>query len=351
MFLGNLLWKKLHTLYPNLISIRNENIFKTMKAAVLYNSGGAENFKIEERPLPRAEDGEVLIRVRAFGINRSELMTRKGLSPGVAFPRVLGIECVGEVASDPSGQFKKGQRVMAFMGEMGRAYDGSYADYTVVPQHIVYPFESTLPWDILGAIPEMFQTVHGSLHLALGIQPGETLLVRGGTSSIGMLATQVARNYGLTIVATTRNRQKESLLLDNGAAHVLIDNGHIETDLHNLFPKGVDKVLELVGTQTLKDSLCCLRPGGTACMTGMLSESWSLPDFSPMEFIPATVRLTIYDSGQVRSPAAAFQQFIHEIEAGRIKLNIAKVFKLDQIVEAHQLMDSNQANGKLVVLT
>ena len=159
-----------------------------MKAAVLHQPGGPDALIIEERPIPTPGDGQVLVRVKAFGLNRSELMTRKGLSPNVKFPRILGIECVGEVAVDPSGEFAGGQPVMALMGGMGRDYDGSYGEYTVLPKPQLHPFQSQLPWDILGAIPEMFQTAYGSLHPALGIQPGETLLIRGGTSSVGMLA-------------------------------------------------------------------------------------------------------------------------------------------------------------------
>ncbi|QHT65528.1 zinc-binding dehydrogenase [Rhodocytophaga rosea] len=322
-----------------------------MKAAVLYSAGAAENFKLEERQLPVPQEGQVLIQVKAFGLNRSELMTRKGLSPDVNFPRVLGIECVGEVVTDPSGAYKQGQQVAACMGGMGRDYDGSYAEYTILPKQIIYPFSSTLPWEILGAIPEMFQTVHGSLNLALNIQKGESILIRGGTSSIGMLATQMAKLAGLTIIATTRKAEKEKMLLDNGASYVVIDEGSLHDKVRAIFPEGVDKMLELVGTSTLKDSLACVTPGGTGCMTGMLSEQWSIPDFAPMEFIPATVRLTIYDSGQIRSSIQEFQDFIHRVEAGQIKLNVSRVFTLKDIVEAHNFMENNQAGGKIVVLT
>ncbi|XWW46836.1 zinc-binding dehydrogenase [Fibrella sp. USSR17] len=322
-----------------------------MKAAVLYRPGSADELILDERPIPAPADGQVLVRVKAFGLNRSELMTRKGLSPDVRFPRVLGIECVGEVENDPSGQYAKGQRVMAMMGGMGRDFDGSYAEYTVVPKAITYPFNSTLPWEILGAIPEMFQTVYGSLHLALGIKSGETLLIRGGTSSVGMLATQLAKNAGLTVIATTRNPQKEKALLDNGASHVLIDDGHLADKVRALFPEGVDKMLELVGTSTLGDSLHCIKTGGTGCMTGMLAESWSIADFAPMEFIPATVRLTIFDSGQIRSSVPVCQEFIREVETGQVKLAVSQVFRLDQIVDAHRFMEQNQGTGKIVVLT
>ena len=155
-----------------------------MKAAVLYHPGGAENFSVETRLVPEAQEGHVLIKVKAFGLNRSELMTRKGLSPSVLFPRVLGIECVGEIVTDPLGIFRQGQKVAAVMGEMGRQFDGSYAEYTVLPKEIIVPFRSDLEWSTLGAIPEMFHTVSGSQHLALKITKDETLLIRGGTSSI-----------------------------------------------------------------------------------------------------------------------------------------------------------------------
>lgn len=322
-----------------------------MKAAVLYQPGGAENFVLEERPVPTPADGQVLIKVKAFGLNRSELMTRKGLSPSVQFPRVLGIECVGEVALDPSGVFQPGQKVAAFMGEMGRAFDGSYAEYTVLPKGLLYPFESKLSWDELGAMPQMFQTVYGSLHLALKIATGQSLLVRGGSSSIGMLATQLAKRSGLQVIATTRKPEKVPLLLNNGATHVLIEDGQLAPKVKAIHPDGVDHVLELVGAATLKDSLQCVAPGGAVCMTGMLSEEWSIPDFAPMEYIPAAVHLTVYDSGQLRVPRQSFQQFIRDVEAGFVHLNISGLFTLDEISAAHRFMESNTAAGKIVVST
>ncbi|WP_143961226.1 zinc-binding alcohol dehydrogenase family protein [Litoribacter populi] len=322
-----------------------------MKAAVIYQPGGTENLILEDRQLPVAISDWVLVKVKAFGLNRSEVMTRKGLSPNVSFPRVLGIECVGEVAHDPAGKFEPGQKVAAFMGGMGREFDGSYAEFALLPGALLYPFESHLSWEQLGAIPEMFQTVYGSLHLALKIQKGETLLIRGGTSSIGMLSTQLAKNCGLTVLATTRKAEKKELLLNNGVDHVLIDDGYLEEKLKAIYPEGVDKVLELVGTATLKDSLRCTAPGGAVCMTGMLAEQWSMADFSPMDAIPSTVQLTIYDSGQVRVDQQSFQQFIREVEAGMVKLNISRTFSLSEISAAHQFMESNSAGGKIVVLT
>lgn len=322
-----------------------------MKAIVIEQPGNAENLLLQERSIPTdLKNDEVLIKVKAFGLNRSELMTRKGYSPNVVFPRVLGIECVGEVVENPSGEYQKGQRVTAFMGGMGRDFDGSYAEYTRLPKSIIYPFESTLDWQILGAIPEMFQTVYGSLFLALKIQKGESILVRGGTSSIGTLAIQLAKLNGLTVIATTRKADKKESLLKHGADFVVIETGKIEDEIKTIFPKGVDKTLELVGTPTLKDSLNSTAPFGTVCMTGMLSEQWSITDFEPMEYIPATVNLTIYDSRQIRIEREEFQKFIHQIEKGEIDIVIKETFPLEKIVEAHHLMEKNSGTGKIVVI-
>lgn len=320
-----------------------------MKAAVLYAPGEPDNFVIQERNNPQPDSGRVLVQVKAFGLNRSELMTRKGYSPNVTFPRVLGIECVGEVVEDPSREFETGQKVAALMGGMGRDYDGSYAEYAVLPKAILVPFESNLEWSVLGAMPEMFHTVNGSLHLSLNIEKDEILLIRGGTSSIGLLALQLAKQTGMRVISTTRKQEKTELLTKNGADYVLIDDGNLSVQLRQIFPEGVHKVLELVGTSTLKDSLKCAVTGGTVCMTGMLSEAWTIADFEPMEYIPSSVHFTVFDSGQHKMDKIAFQKFIGDVEAGKIHINMSRVFGLEEIVEAHRLMESNMAGGKIVI--
>ena len=320
-----------------------------MKAAVTIKFGQPEVIVIQSIPKPAVKLGWVLIKVKAFGLNRSELFTRRGDSPNVVLPRVQGIECVGVVEKDPSNTYKKGQQVAAIMGGMGRDYDGGYDEFCAVSIAIVFPFKSSLSWDILGAIPEMFQTVSGSLHQALEIKKGETLLIRGGTSSIGMLACQLAKSLGLIVVATTRNIDKKQILLDNGADHVLIDDESVHESLKKAFPEGVNKVLELIGTKTLKDSLKCLAFKGTVCMTGILGNAWTLPDFSPMGDIPSLGKLTVYMGESKNLDKNLLQEFITHVELGHIKLNIDSVFDLKQIVEAHQYMEDNKAKGKIVV--
>jgi len=320
-----------------------------MRAAVTIKPGSPEVIELVEKSMPSAKEGCVLIKIKAFGLNRSEIFTRKGESPNVKFPIVQGIECVGRVEEDPSEKYKKGQQVAAIMGGMGRDFDGSYAEYTLIPEKVVFPFHSGLSWKTLGAIPEMFQTVSGSLSQALEVKKHETLLIRGGTSSIGMLACQLAKHLGLKIISTTRNPEKEEYLKANDADFVIIDNGNIKEKVKNLFPKGVDKVLELIGTRTLKDSLKCIKPRGIVCMTGILGSEWTMKEFTPMGDIPSLGRLTVYMGEAGNLQKETLQEFIDLVERGDIRISIDRTFKLDKIVEAHKYMESNQAKGKIVI--
>lgn len=320
-----------------------------MKAAITTEAGNPEVIQIKEVPKPESKSGWVLLKVKAFGLNRSELFTRRGDSPGVNFPRIQGIECVGIVEEDLSNTFVKGQQVASIMGGMGRFFDGGYAEYALVPLDIVFPFNSNLSWDLLGAIPEMFQTVSGSLNQALEIQKGESLLIRGGTSSIGMLACQLAKTKGLEVISTTRNIAKKQALLDNGADHVVIDDGTLKNQVREIYPDGINKVLELIGTRTLKDSLKCIAPKGMVCMTGILGNEWTMKDFTPMGDIPSLGRLTVYMGESKNLSKELLQEFINEVEKGSITLNIDKVFSLDTVADAHQYMEDNKAKGKVVV--
>lgn len=329
-----------------------------MKAIVISTPGPPAVLKYVHRSIPTPNPGDILIRIRAFGLNRSEMFTRQGHSP-VKFPRILGIEAVGTVALAPGleEQFPQGSIVATAMGGMGRAFDGGYAEYTCVPAKQAQVLQPTsLPWEVLGAVPEMLQTAWGSLMWALQVKAGDRLLIRGGTSSVGLAAAAIAKRHGAVVGATTRKKEREGLLREYGADEVWIDDMGIAEQIGTASSssseeKHFDKVLELVGTVTLEDSLRCTRKGGIVCMAGIVGNEWTLKEFNPMALIPPETKLTVYAGGDEQFMNTPLDDLIQQVESGDLKLRIGRVFKMDEIVEAHQCMEDSEALGKLVVVT
>lgn len=321
-----------------------------MKAVVLDAPGPPEALQIRDVPVPTPRQGQVLIKVVAFGLNRSELHTRLGLAEGVTFPRILGIEATGTVAACPGGEFRVGQQVATMMGGMGRTFDGGYAEYTCVPADQVVPFSSNLDWATLGATPEMLQTAYGSLTIGLDAQPGQSILIRGGTSSVGMATAALAKRRNMIVLSTTRSHSKIEALTKIGVDHVLIDDGLIAEKAREIVPSGIDTALELIGTPTLPDTLAATRLHGVVCFTGMLSNEWTVRDFYPIDYIPRGVRLTAY-TGEARDlPPHVLQDFLDAVAAGEAVIPLYRAYRLDQIRDAHAEMEAGSATGKIVVL-
>jgi NADPH:quinone reductase-like Zn-dependent oxidoreductase len=312
----------------------------------------AQALVIRERPVPEPQPGWVLIEVKAFGLNRSELKTRLGLAdPDVTLPRIPGIEATGVVAACPGGELAVGQQVMAMMGGMGRSFDGGYAEFTCVPVAQTIPFRSDLPWTTLGAVPETLQTAYGALTVGLDVERGQTLLIRGGTSSVGLTAAILAKRRGLTVLSTTRSQAKAGALREVGADHVVLDDGTISERVRGLVPGGVDVTLDLVGVPTLRDSLDATRVHGVVCSAGYLSNEWIVPDFYPAGFLTRGVRLAGYSGDASDLPQPVLQQFLDAVAAGEATVPIARIYTMDDVATAHDDMEHNRVAGKLVVAT
>ena len=323
-----------------------------MRAMVIQAYGGPEQLVLRELPDPVPSDGEVLIRVRAFGVNRAETYFRRGAWGDVA--RVSGIECTGEVEADPSGALAKGTRVVALMGGLGRTRNGSYAELTVAPASNVLPIRSSLAWPELAAIPECYATAWSCVVNQLRVERGAHLLVRGATSSLGQAAVNVAHHLGARVIATTRRADREALLRDIGADEVLIESRDLSAGVRTRHPAGLDAVLDLVGNSAIKDSLRMVRRDGEVCVAGFLGGQTPVPfdvlaDFAPGAKLSFFVSI-MYGLPEYPLSDVPMQEIVERVERGDYRARPVRVFPFAELPDAHRLMESNEAAGKLVVV-
>jgi NADPH:quinone reductase-like Zn-dependent oxidoreductase len=319
-----------------------------MRAIVIERFGGPECLVYRELPDPEPLPGHVVIAVKAFGINHAELHMRRGEWAEAA--PVSGIECVGVVRACPGGELAVGTKVAALMGGLGRTINGSYAELTRVPVGNVAPLESALPWADLAAIPETFATAWTCLFRNLELADGQSLVIRGATSSFGQAAVKLAVRAGARVTATTRNPERFALLEALGAAHCEREGPCLS---ERLAP--VDAVLDLVGNSTILDSLALLRRGGRACLAGWLGGLDPIADFNPLAQMPSGVHLTFFASFVFGRPGfplsdVPLQAIADDIAAGRLDAAPARVFAFDEIREAHRILEAGTAGGKMVVV-
>ena len=220
-----------------------------------------------------------------------------------------------------------------------------------MPAGNVVPVSTSLSWTDLVALPEVYATAWAGLHQNLGLRPGQTVLVRGATSSLGQAAVNVAAEYGAEVIATTRQPGRADLLRGLAAAEVLIDDGRLADQQAGV----VDCVLDLVGNSVLRDSLRIVRPRGRVCQLGFLGGLDPVAGFNPIADLPSGVQLSFYGSAFVLGtddfPLAEIPlaDMIARAEAGRYQAKPVRVFGFDQIVEAHRVMEQGAAAGKMVV--
>ena len=316
-----------------------------MKAVKIYQAGGPEQLIYQDVPTPDIKEGWSLVKIKGFGINHSEIFTREGKSLSVQFPRILGIECVGEVAQSSTPALAVGQKVVSIMGEMGRrAFDGSYAEYVLLPNEQIYPVYTDLDWTTLAAIPETYYTAFGSLQ-QLRIAPQDRVLVRGAGSGVGVAFAQLLKAQFPHVVlhGSTRNPAKTTRLQAVGFDEVITEaDGKIQTD------QSYDKILELVGPATLRDSFSHINEHGIVCNTGQLGNIWYVNNFDPIIELKNNSYLTAFYSGNVSQ--AKLDAMFDYIRQFNVKILIERVFTLEQVPEAHRFLQSADGFGKEVVV-
>lgn len=315
-----------------------------MKAVVIYEAGGYDKLVYTEVPTPELKEGRSLIKIKGCGINHSEIFTRQGLSPDVRFPRILGIECVGIIEETSSPKLCKGQTAVSIMGGLGREFDGGYAEYALIPNEQIYPIDTKLPWETIAAIPETYYTAYGSM-LNLAVKETDAVLVRAATSGVGVAFAKLirAKYPHMTIDGSSRSDKKKEQLLKNGFSDVVIDSGGIlQTD------RKYDKILELIGPATEKNSLAHLNKGGIVCSTGQLGGKWYLENFDPIIDIPDGCYVTSFHSNEVSGEK--MRDLFAYIEKYKVDATPEKVFKLKDLPKAHEYLASSHSFGKVVVL-
>jgi NADPH:quinone reductase-like Zn-dependent oxidoreductase len=322
-----------------------------MRAIVLEKFGDLDSLVYKEIPEPEPKTGQVVIEIKAFGINHAEMHMRRGEWAEAA--PVSGIECVGLVKSCPGGEFPIGAKVAALMGGLGRTINGSYAEYTRAPASNVAPIEADLPWAELAAIPETYATAWTCLFRNLEIERGQLLVIRGATSSFGQAALKMAVKTGARVIATTRDRDRWSMLEKLGAVRCELERPDLSK--HIAEATEIDRVLDLVGNSVMLDSLAMLRRGGRSCLAGFLGGLAPVPDFNPLLQMSSGVHFSFFGSFVFGTPGfpladVPLQQIAADAAAGRLDVKPARVFRFEEIREAHRVMEANEARGKMVVV-
>lgn len=313
-----------------------------MRAVLLDKITQAQDIVLSECRIPDVRPGWVLVKVKAFGLNHSEKLLRLNeiRADYIRKPVIPGIECAGEVVDPSDSGLAAGQKVIAMMGGMGRSFNGSYAEYALLPERIVFTVDSSLPWEKLGAVPETYFTAWGSLFECLQLRAEDTLLIRGATCALGYAAIQIAKAAGCRVIATTHRENKLGLIAQ--ADEAVLDDGKITGKL-----RGVTKALDLIGPRNLKDTLTAVERGGIVCQTGLLGGVYSLSGFDPIKDIPNGVYLTgFFSNYPTQETVDEIFRFLNEKQ---LVPDVGQVFDLEHIRDAVMAQDGGKVNGKIIV--
>lgn len=326
-----------------------------MKAIEIVQSGNAGDtgqLQMVDLPVPVPRSGEVLIRVYAAGINRPDVLQRRGryYAPAGA-SEIPGLEVAGVIVGGAleGSEFKMGDRVCALL------QGGGYAEYCTAPIPQCLPVPKGFSFIEAASLPETFFTVWSNVFDRAAIRPGETLLVQGGTSGIGVAAIQLAAARGHRVFATARTPEKcrasESLGAARGINYMTED--FVEIVKSQTAGKGVDVVLDIMGAMYIQRELDCMAEDGRLVMIAHLGGRKGTIDFGQI----LHKRLTITGS-TLRPRSVAFKGEIAKnlrehvwplLESGQVRAVVDRVFPLEEVMQAHDLMESSNHIGKIVL--
>ncbi|MCP5370643.1 MAG: NAD(P)H-quinone oxidoreductase [Hyphomicrobiales bacterium] len=327
----------------------------TMSCIEIPEPGGPEALVPGTRPVPAPAAGEVLIKVAAAGVNRPDVIQRTGnYAPPPGASDIPGLEVAGTVAALGEGVdgWAVGDAVCALVA------GGGYAEYCVAPAPQCLPVPAGLELTHAAGLPETFFTVWTNVFERARLQPGETILIHGGSSGIGTTAVQIASRLGSRVMVTAGSAEKCQACLDLGAERAVNYRDEDFEPAAKEFGggKGVDVVLDMVGGDYIPRNIACLAPEGRLAIIAFLHG----PVVEKISFLPIMLkRLTVTGSTLRPQPvaskgriAAALRERVWPlIEAGEIRPVVHATFPLSQAAEAHRLMESSTHVGKILLLT
>ncbi|MCG7394348.1 NAD(P)H-quinone oxidoreductase [Microvirga sp. ACRRW] len=329
-----------------------EPIPGTMRAVIAEGSGGPEVLKLVERPVPHPGEGEILVRVKAAGINRPDVIQRQGgYPPPPGASDILGLELAGEVVgSDPNAnRFPAGARVMALVA------GGAYADYAVVHESNALPIPDGLSFEEAGTIPETYFTVWTNVFERGGLKEGETLLVHGGTSGIGTTAIQLAKAFGAKVIATAGSPEKCEACLRLGAdlAVNYRNEDFVAAVKEFTNGQGADVILDMVGGDYIPRNHEAAALDGRIVQIAFLKGAKVELDFRRLMLKRLTHTGSTLRSRSVPEKAAIAQgietRVLPLLAEGRCKPVIDSTFALEDVAKAHARMDGGEHIGKIVL--
>ncbi|MBM9463749.1 NAD(P)H-quinone oxidoreductase [Aeromicrobium sp. YIM 150415] len=321
-----------------------------MRAVVVNEPGGPDALEVVDVPIPEPGPGEVLIRVSAAGVNRADVMQRRGLyDPPPGSTRVLGLECSGEITAVGEGvdDGQVGRQVAALLT------GGGYAEYVSVPLGQVAPIPAGIDLVTAAGLMETYSTVWSNVFMIGRLHPGETFLVHGGSSGIGTTAIQLATAFGATVVTTVGTAEKAQLCRDLGADHVINYRDEDFVEAMRAADLKADVILDIIGAKYLGQNVAALNTAGRLVVIGLQGGVKGELNLGALLAKRAAVTATSLRARPVEEKTTIVQQMTEQawplLEDGTVKPIVHATMDLSQVADAHRIMEESSHSGKILL--